>query len=718
MPPSARQHSVTRPTRSRAHLGLGLLGLLLGVLPNLCCLLAALLLRRAWPLGHLALDLRSLALARVGLGLTLLEDLRQRASDLAEFYTDEGVCPRHVSLHPHGGPRPPAPAKRRAATGAGAAAGAAAAGTAAAGAAASFPKNPRMHPDDFSLYSGVGSAAGVGCLFALAVAAAAALTLGWHTGAAAAACYVHVRSVEARNGVVHQAGDTLLRAVLGWAVLLPMGARWSLDAAGWGTEAEAAAAAARAPAANAHLSAASAGWLLQLALLYCFTAMFKIDAAWADGRAVRFTCSNFAFARQPAAGWLLRCPPLVRLLTKATVWIEASAPALVLWALPFGCAARALGALVFVGFHCSLHATMYLGIFPLACVAAWVGTVPGCVWDALLGSVAAEAGGCSSGGSGGDGGDDGWGAVLAELPRFSLAVLLSALACRANLANLAGVREFAAATAAAKGEVPPSEPPAPARGALAERARAAQRCLILPPAPLTSHPLEARCRQLLRDAVTACVASAAAATPAEQRLARALGQNQQWFLFDQPARKSFLFLVQGTTAGGATVDLLHPPPPGCSAQEALAPARPWQQGPLSWEHAFRNNRWRKWLHRIGEAKYLGYRAAFASFLAERWQAAALAAGVAPGDARVDEVTVSMCAKLNPPWTDEEIAAGLGSEAAEGGARGGAEDEGGERKVPELDTEAWHLGQLWQWARPGFAPPAAGASGSPTRKKQV
>ena len=107
------------------------------------------------------------------------------------------------------------------------------------------------------------------------------------------------------------------------------------------------------------------------------------------------------------------------------------------------------------------------------------------------------------------------------------------------------------------------------------------------------------------------------------------------------------------------MDLLHPPvpqPPGGDAS-AVEPARPWAHGPLSWEHAFGNNRWRKWLHRTGEAKYVGYRDAFATFLASRWEAAALAAGVGADAAVVDKVVVSMCAKMNEVWTEEERAAG-------------------------------------------------------------
>ncbi len=45
------------------------------------------------------LDLRSLALFRIGLAALILGDLIWRARDLRAFYTDFGVLPRAVLLH-------------------------------------------------------------------------------------------------------------------------------------------------------------------------------------------------------------------------------------------------------------------------------------------------------------------------------------------------------------------------------------------------------------------------------------------------------------------------------------------------------------------------------------------------------------------------------------------------------------------------------------------
>ena len=58
--------------------------------------------RRRTPIEYLrdaySLDLRSLALFRIGLGAVLLGDLIVRASDLTVFYTDFGTLPRAALL--------------------------------------------------------------------------------------------------------------------------------------------------------------------------------------------------------------------------------------------------------------------------------------------------------------------------------------------------------------------------------------------------------------------------------------------------------------------------------------------------------------------------------------------------------------------------------------------------------------------------------------------
>ena len=101
----------------------------------------------------ISLDLRSLALFRVCLGLILLADLGIRAGDLHPHYTDAGV----------------------------------------------------LRADEI------------------------ALLVGFYTRAATFLSFVLLLSLHNRNPLVLHGGDSLLRLLLFWSLLLPLGACWSLD---------------------------------------------------------------------------------------------------------------------------------------------------------------------------------------------------------------------------------------------------------------------------------------------------------------------------------------------------------------------------------------------------------------------------------------------------------------------------------------------------------
>ena len=231
-----RHAATARPARKQAHHAAGALILGAAALPTLVALLLHYSglgadphqpLRLALP--HLALDLRSLALGRALMGLSLLLDLRERLRDLEAFYTDDSCCPRAVTLG--GG-------------------------------------DPRLRQTDFSFYFATGAPWTVTLLLCCGGASAVSLMLGYNTQLSCFLCWLHWRSIEARNGPIHQAGDLLLRLMLWWGLFLPLGALWSLDAhlAGevFGGEIS--------------ISGLPAlGFVLQLGSVYFFTALVKVD---------------------------------------------------------------------------------------------------------------------------------------------------------------------------------------------------------------------------------------------------------------------------------------------------------------------------------------------------------------------------------------------------------------------------------------------------------
>src|SRR5262245_31126501 len=124
----------------------------------------------------LGIDLRSLALFRISLGVILLVDLASRAGLLAANYTDGGAHPR-------------------------------------AAMASYFV--PGTLP---SFHLAVGSLRAQALLFALAGVAAVLLALGWRTRLATVVSWLLLDSLHIRNPLVLDGGDHLLRFLLMWSI--------------------------------------------------------------------------------------------------------------------------------------------------------------------------------------------------------------------------------------------------------------------------------------------------------------------------------------------------------------------------------------------------------------------------------------------------------------------------------------------------------------------
>ena len=136
---------------------------------------------------HLGVDTRALAALRVGLGLLLLADLLGRARDIRAFYTDSGVLP--------------------------------------------LAARERLVSEWFlSVHALSGDLWWQVLLFLVAGTAALALTVGYRTRTATVVSWVLLVSLHNRMPIVLNGGDVLLRMVLLWAVFLPLGERWAVDA--------------------------------------------------------------------------------------------------------------------------------------------------------------------------------------------------------------------------------------------------------------------------------------------------------------------------------------------------------------------------------------------------------------------------------------------------------------------------------------------------------
>lgn len=277
----------------------------------------------------LSVDLRALAVFRVAIGGLLAMDVLVRMGDLRAHYTDFGVLPigpyvdqlasaLHISLH-------------------------FASGTA-----------------GWQLF-----------LFALTLLAGLCVMVGYRTRLATVAAWALVVSLHNRNPMVLNGGDVLLRMLYFWGMFLPLSERYSIDATLTADPCRAE---------NAWFGGASAGLVLQVAVVYLCTALLKNGREWwPEGNATLYALGH----QELATGfgrWLTHWPGLLRASTFIVYFLELGAAFLIL--CPFYNAWLRMVALVaLAGMHLSFDISLRLGIFPWIDIASLIPLLPSAVCD-------------------------------------------------------------------------------------------------------------------------------------------------------------------------------------------------------------------------------------------------------------------------------------------------------------------------------------------------
>jgi predicted DCC family thiol-disulfide oxidoreductase YuxK len=295
---------------------------------------------REWRWWHmLAVDLRSLALFRMAMGSVLLFNLVGLLGELDDFFSDRGVLPRDVLL------------------------------------------SQFSDPWAFSVHLMSGQWAVQLVIFFVAIVFAIALILGYRTRLSTIVSWFLLCSMQVRNPFILHGGDDLLRLLLFWSMFAPLGSALSLD---------------RALNPNApkpdplHLSFGSLALMLQLCVMYLMTAVLKFAPEWrTEGSAIYYALSLDQFATGFGRA-LLQFPWLCRTLTFATVVFEFLGPILA-FCPAVGGGVRLLMVVLFIGFHTGLGLTLYLGIFPWICAAAWLMFVPSVAWEVAEEALADDA---------------------------------------------------------------------------------------------------------------------------------------------------------------------------------------------------------------------------------------------------------------------------------------------------------------------------------------
>ena len=242
-------------------------------------------------------DPRPIALLRIGLGALVLADIADRLRQFHTFYTDYGMLAR-----------------------------------------SDVPVALRW-PSALNPFFWSGEPAAIGAVFFFGALAAACLLVGWRSRTAAVLTWAFLSALGARNELVLNGADTVMRVLAFWLIFASPGAALSVDA--------------RRGAVAAPSRAALIALQAQVAIIYAAAGLHKHGDDWLNGTAIYRVLQIGVYARSWTRA-LLDHPGLCAFFTYATLALELGFVPLVL--SPFR---RTLCRAVAIGAACALH----LGIF-------------------------------------------------------------------------------------------------------------------------------------------------------------------------------------------------------------------------------------------------------------------------------------------------------------------------------------------------------------------
>jgi hypothetical protein len=269
-------------------------------------------------------DVGPIALFRLVYGILAVNWFWQLLPNLAQFFSDEGMLPRVSQVSFFGA--------------------------------------------QFTLLNAAGTTWQVGIFWAIALVAAVALAVGFHSRTAAFATFIALASFSLRDPLMGDASDQVFRASAFWLGFTASGDRYSVDA--WLRTRRGD------PPSGLAWALPTRLLELQFAWIYLATGLEKMGGGlWRDGLAVFYSLQlEHTFAR-PWAAPLARSVDLTRFATQLTLVVELAF--LPLSFLPY---IRRLGRIVAVlaaaGLHVSILLFMNVGNFPLVMIAGLIPFLP------------------------------------------------------------------------------------------------------------------------------------------------------------------------------------------------------------------------------------------------------------------------------------------------------------------------------------------------------
>jgi hypothetical protein len=209
-------------------------------------------------------------------------------------------------------------------------------------------------------------------LFVMAFCFAICFIAGYQTRVATLGCWIMLVSFHVRAPLILNAGDTLLHCWFFWSLFLPLGRVLSLDAVRRRTV----------PVDSpTHCSVASAALILQICLMYWFSALSKCNAYWLEASALNYILAFDMYCR-PAAHWVGQFPLVTRVLSWGTLLLEFVGPVVML--IPYRTALLRVVVIALLAlFHVGIELTLKVELLSFICLSGLVALLPGIVWERI-----------------------------------------------------------------------------------------------------------------------------------------------------------------------------------------------------------------------------------------------------------------------------------------------------------------------------------------------
>ena len=277
--------------------------------------------------NNFSVDLRSLAITRIVFSLLIFIDLLIRSQYLEEYFTDSGIMPLRALR-------------------------------------VLYPSNYQN-----SLHALSGDYTFELFLFLLAVLFAFLLLIGLFTRIATILSWALLVSLNLRNPLILQGGDTLFKCLMFWAIFMPWGERFSVDSyLNKKSESK-----------YFVFSIGAMAFIIQIMFLYFFSATLKKGKLWTEDYTAIYYALSIGHFNYFLGSYLYKFPYLMKFVTFFVYWLEYLGPFLLL--IPYKNGFFRYLFIILIGFfQIGLALTMRLGLFPWFALTAMLILLPSSFW--------------------------------------------------------------------------------------------------------------------------------------------------------------------------------------------------------------------------------------------------------------------------------------------------------------------------------------------------